>query len=112
MVPYRALTKVVMPMVIFELIIGAADEIGLENLTGVERVPSVTNLIRNRLVLEEVLKAMDGDTRRVFNLRLQGYSITEIVKELNITPNCLSARQARGLGKAAKKHSCKKNGWM
>jgi hypothetical protein len=32
---------------------------------------------------------------------LQGYSMWEIAKELKITPNCLSVRYKRGLGKAA-----------
>ena len=62
---------------------------------------SFEDTIQDRVPLEKILKAMDPDTRRICQWRLQGYSMLEIAKELKITPDCLSVRYTRGLKKAA-----------
>ena len=69
------------------------DDSFLEDLANSEHVASL---------VEKLLNAMDPDTRKICMWRLEGYSMLEIAKELQITPNCLSVRYTRGLKKAAK----------
>src|SRR6185295_3713055 len=74
----------------------------LEDLANSEFSASFEDAIHSRLLLEKLLNAMDPDTRQICQWRLEGYSMHEIAKELQVTPNCLSVRYTRGLKKAAK----------
>ena len=76
------------------------DESYLEDLANSGHGVSFEEVIHNRLLLEQLLNAMDSDTRQICQWRLQGYSVNEIAEELGITPNCLSVRYTRGLKKA------------
>jgi RNA polymerase sigma factor (sigma-70 family) len=78
-----------------------ADDSFLEVLSNTEGPESFEDAMHDRLLVEKILKAMDPDTRRICQWRLQGYSMREIAKELKITPGCLSVRYRRGLKKAA-----------
>ena len=80
----------------------------LKDLANSERHPSLEDPIHNRLLVEKILKAMDPDTRRICQWRLQGYSMREIAKELKITLNCLSIRYTCGLKNATSKVSDQK----
>jgi RNA polymerase sigma factor (sigma-70 family) len=73
----------------------------LEDLANFEKRQSCEDTIHKRLLVEKILTAMDPDTQRICQWRLQGYSMREIAEELKITPNCLSVRYTRGLKKAA-----------
>ena len=77
------------------------DDSFLEVLANTEGPESFEDAMHDRLLVEKTLKAMDPDTRRICQWRLQGYSMREIAKELKITPECLSVRYTRGLKKAA-----------
>jgi RNA polymerase sigma factor (sigma-70 family) len=77
------------------------DDSFLEVLADTEVLESFEDARNDRFLVEKILQAMDPDTRRICQWRLQGYSMWEIAKELKITPNCLSVRYKRGLGKAA-----------
>jgi RNA polymerase sigma factor (sigma-70 family) len=76
------------------------DDSFLEDLANSEGVASFEDAIHNHLLIEKLLNAMDPDTRRICQWRLQGYSMREIAKELRVTPNSLSVRYTRGLKKA------------
>jgi RNA polymerase sigma factor (sigma-70 family) len=76
------------------------DDSFLEVLANTEGVGSFQDAMHDRLLVEKILKAMDPDTRRICQWRLQGYSMREIAKELKITPDCLSVRYRRGLKKS------------
>jgi RNA polymerase sigma factor (sigma-70 family) len=78
-----------------------ADDSFLEVLAHTEGPESFEDAMPDRLLVEKILKAMDRDTRRICQWRLQGYSMREIAKELKITPDCLSVGYRRGLKKAA-----------
>jgi RNA polymerase sigma factor (sigma-70 family) len=78
-----------------------ADDSFLEVLANTEGPESFEDARHDRLLVEKILKAMDPDTRRICQWRLQGYSMREIAKELKITPHCLSVRYTRGLMKAS-----------
>jgi RNA polymerase sigma factor (sigma-70 family) len=78
-----------------------ADDSFLEVLATTEGPGSFEDAMHDRLLIEKILKAMDPDTRRICQWRLQGYSMREIAKELKIKPDCLSVRYRRGLRKAA-----------
>jgi hypothetical protein len=56
--------------------------------------------IERHLSILEIIVCMDDETRRVANLRFRGHSMTEIAGRLHVTPKCLSARYARGIGRA------------
>jgi RNA polymerase sigma factor (sigma-70 family) len=76
------------------------DDDYLEDLANSGTSASFEEVVHNRLLLEQLLGAMDSDTRQICQWRLQGYSVNEIAKELGITPNNLSVRYTRGLKKA------------
>jgi RNA polymerase sigma factor (sigma-70 family) len=76
------------------------DDEYLEDLANSGGSASFEDVIHNRLLLEQLLAAMDSDTRQICQWRLQGYSVNEIARELGTTPNCLSVRYTRGLKKA------------
>ena len=62
-----------------------ADDSFLEVLAHTEGPESFEDAMPDRLLVEKILKAMDRDTRRICQWRLQGYSMREIAKELKIT---------------------------
>jgi RNA polymerase sigma factor (sigma-70 family) len=74
-----------------------ADDSFLEVLANAEGPASFEDAMHDRLLVEEILRAMDPDTRQICQWRLQGYSMREIAKELKITPDCLSVRYRRAL---------------
>jgi DNA-directed RNA polymerase specialized sigma24 family protein len=76
------------------------DDDYLEDLANSGASASFEEVVHNRLMLEQLLGAMDTDTRQICQWRLQGFSVNEIAKELGMTPNCLSVRYTRGLKKA------------
>jgi RNA polymerase sigma factor (sigma-70 family) len=78
------------------------DDEFLEDLANAEHAPSFEEWMHNRLVIEQLLKLMDPDTRRICRWRLAGYSESEIAKRLGITPNAVSVRFTRGFKEAAK----------
>jgi DNA-directed RNA polymerase specialized sigma24 family protein len=57
--------------------------------------------VERRLSLLELLDSMDNETRRISNLRFQGYSMAEIATQLSISSNTLSARYRRGIARAS-----------
>jgi RNA polymerase sigma factor (sigma-70 family) len=59
--------------------------------------------IEHHLSLLELMDCMDEETRRISNLRFQGFSMKEIAQQLSITCNCLSVRYRRGLAQATAK---------
>jgi hypothetical protein len=77
------------------------DDSFLENLANSEAIASFEDAMHDRVLVERILKAMDPDTRRICQWRLQGYSMREIAKGLKMTPDCLSVQYTRGLMKAA-----------
>jgi hypothetical protein len=56
--------------------------------------------IERHVSILELIVCMDDETRRVANLRFRGHSMTEIAQRLRVTPKRLSARYARGIGRA------------
>jgi len=78
-----------------------ADDSFLGGLANTEGPESFEDAMHDRRLVEKILKAMDPDTRRICQWRLQGYSMREIAKELKITPDCVSVQYTRGLKKAA-----------
>jgi RNA polymerase sigma factor (sigma-70 family) len=56
--------------------------------------------VERQLSLLELLDSMDEETRRISNLRFQGYSMSEIAQRLSISSNTLSARYRRGIARA------------
>ena len=78
------------------------DDEFLEDLANSKRAPSFEEWMRNRLILETLLKLMDADTRRICHWRLEGYSELQIAKRLGISPNAVSVRFTRGFKEAAK----------
>src|SRR5215467_4066344 len=76
------------------------DDIFLEDLANAGHSTSFEDAIHNRLLLERLLNAMDGETRQICMWRLEGYSESEIATLLNMTSNAVSVRYTRGLKKA------------
>src|SRR5262245_855167 len=56
--------------------------------------------VERQLSLLELLDCMDEETRRISNLRFQGYSMSEIAQQFSISSNTLSARYRRGIARA------------
>jgi RNA polymerase sigma factor (sigma-70 family) len=78
------------------------DDAFLEDLANVGQARSFEDVIHNRLLMEQLIDAMDPETRQICTWRLEGYSEAEIAKLLNTTPNAVSVRYTRGFRKAAK----------
>src|SRR6185369_17383395 len=78
------------------------DDVFLEDLANAGSSSSFEDVIHNRLILEKLLKAMDRETWQICMWRLEGYSESEIAKQLQMTPNAVSVRYTRGLKKAVK----------
>jgi len=76
------------------------DDLFLEDLVNAGHSTSFEDAIHNRLLLERLLNAMDGETRKICMWRLEGYSESEIATLLNMTSNAVSVRYTRGLKKA------------
>ena len=74
----------------------------LEDLVNAGNDGSFEDVVQNRLLLERVINAMDGETRQICNWRLEGYSDAEIARLLNTSRNAVSVRYSRGFKKAAK----------
>jgi len=80
----------------------ALDDLPDDNFSKIMKTPNEKPIERH-LSLLELLDCMDVETRRISNLRFQGYSMKEIAQRLSITRNCLSVRYRRGLVQATAK---------
>jgi RNA polymerase sigma factor (sigma-70 family) len=77
----------------------ALDDLSDENFNKTMKTPN-EKPVERQLSLLELLDCMDEETRRISNLRFQGYSMTEIAHRLSISSNTLSARYRRGIARA------------
>jgi RNA polymerase sigma factor (sigma-70 family) len=75
----------------------------LERLANTEYTTSFEDWMHNRIVLEQLMKLMDPDTRRICLWRCHGFSEREIAKKLRTTPNAVSVRFTRGYKEALEK---------
>jgi DNA-directed RNA polymerase specialized sigma24 family protein len=80
----------------------ALDDLPVDHLNKIMKTPN-DNSIEHRLSILELLDCMDEETRRISNLRFQGYSMTEIAQLLSIKRTSLSVRYRRGLIQARAK---------
>jgi len=83
-------------------VIPVGDEF-LERLANAEHTTSFEEWMHNRLVLEQLMKLMDPDTRRICLWRCHGFSERDIAKKLRTTPNAVSVRFTRGYKEALEK---------
>jgi DNA-directed RNA polymerase specialized sigma24 family protein len=74
----------------------ALDDLPVEHFNKIMKTPD-DNPIERHLSILEMMDCMDEETRRISNLRFQGYSMTEIAQRLSIKRACLSVRYRRGL---------------
>jgi RNA polymerase sigma factor (sigma-70 family) len=77
----------------------AFDDLSNENFNKTMKTPD-DKPVERQLSLLELMDCMDEETRRISNLRFQGYSMTEIAQQLLISSNTLSARYRRGIARA------------
>lgn len=63
----------------------------------------VQDVVRDRTLLEEFLKAMDEQTRQICKWQLQGETIREIADGLGMSVNSVSKRYIQGVNEAAAK---------
>jgi RNA polymerase sigma factor (sigma-70 family) len=77
----------------------ALDDLSNDNFNKTMKTPD-DRPVERQLSLLELLDCMDAETRRISNLRFQGYSMTEIAQQLSISSNTLSARYRRGIARA------------
>ena len=77
----------------------ALDDLSNDNFKKTMKTPDDKPLERH-LSLLELLECMDEETRRISNLRFQGYSMTEIAQQLFVSSNTLSVRYRRGIARA------------
>jgi len=75
----------------------------LDRLANTEYRTSFEDWMHNRIVLEQLMKLMDPDTRRICLWRCYGFSEREIAKKLQTTPNAVSVRFTRGYKEALQK---------
>ncbi len=59
--------------------------------------------LEDQVYRREVLDAMRPEDRQLWEKRMLGYELEELARELNVTPDCLSARARRGLEYALRK---------
>ena len=71
----------------------------LEHLANAANTVSLEEMIHNRLLVRTVMDKMDPQSRLIFIWKLEGYSVSEIAKELSVTPNCVSVRYGRAKAK-------------
>ena len=64
---------------------------------------SANQILENRILLREFKAQMDDWTRKICNMKLVGYSIEEIARDLGEPTNRVAVRYTRGLAKAAKR---------
>ncbi len=81
----------------------AVDDAFLADLVNARETVSFEEQIHNRLLLQKLINCMDTETRQISDLISEGYSMTEIAKQMHISLNCLSKRWSRGVEKAIKK---------
>ena len=77
----------------------ALDDLSNDNFNKTMKTPDDRPLERH-LSLLELLECMDEETRRISNLRFQGYSMAEIAHQLSVSSNTLSVRYRRGIARA------------
>ena len=59
--------------------------------------------LEDQVYRREVLDAMRPEDRQLWEKRMLGYELEELARELNVTPDCLSARARRGFEYALRK---------
>jgi DNA-directed RNA polymerase specialized sigma24 family protein len=59
--------------------------------------------LEDRVYRRQVLDAMRPEDRQLWEKRIVGYNLEELAQELNVTPDCISARARRGLEYALRK---------
>ncbi|HSU61700.1 MAG TPA: hypothetical protein VLI55_20490 [Bryobacteraceae bacterium] len=84
------------------------NRLGIETTARLEELPEPpahTRLasLEDRVYRREVLDAMRPKDRQLWEKRIVGYEIEELAHELNVSPDCLSARARRGLEYALRK---------
>jgi DNA-directed RNA polymerase specialized sigma24 family protein len=65
----------------------------------------VVRILENRILLQQVKDQMHEWTRQVLNMRIAGYSIEEIARDLGEPANRVSVRYLRGVAKAVERLS-------
>jgi RNA polymerase sigma factor (sigma-70 family) len=78
------------------------DDDFLEILANVQYNPSFEAWIHNQLVLEKVYESVDPEIRRIWDWRKEGYTQSEIARQLGTTPNAISMRVTRAFRQVAK----------
>jgi hypothetical protein len=84
------------------------NRLGIEPTDRLEELPEPLTHTRpasleDRVYRREVLDAMRPEDRELWERRMVGYQIEELAHELNVSPDCLSARARRGLEYALRK---------
>ncbi len=74
----------------------------LESLANAQYAPSFEEWMHNRLDLEKLEEAIDPETRRIWDWRKEGYTQSEIAKQLGTTENAISMRLIRAFRAAAR----------
>ena len=82
----------------------SVDDVVLEKLANAALAPKDSErAIHNQLILRKLMDAMDEETRKVCDWRLQGVSMNKIAKHLGVPRPLLSKRYGRGVKKAEAK---------
>lgn len=69
----------------------------IDSYPGAIRTAATSADIDQVILRQQLLDAMSPEDRLIWKRRLLGYDVNEIAAELNISPNCLSARIKRGV---------------
>ncbi len=80
-----------------------AEEFVDDLVRGGQDQSSTTQTIEDRILLREFKAQMDDWTRKICNMKLVGYSIEEIARDLGEPTNRVAVRYTRGITKAAKR---------
>ena len=77
------------------------DDDFLEILANSQYVPSFEVWMHKRLLLEQLEESVDPETRRIWDWRKEGYTQSEIARQLGTTENAISMRLIRAFREAA-----------
>ena len=78
------------------------DDDFLETLVNAQYAPSFEEWMHNRLDLGKLEESIDPETRRIWDWRKEGYTQSEIAKQLGTTENAISMRLIRAFREAAR----------
>lgn len=73
------------------------EPVEIDRYPGTIRMADSGSDIHDAILQQQLLEAMSPEDRLIWQRRLLGYEVNEIAAELNISPNCLSARIKRGI---------------